>query len=330
VRQAFAEVVTPDVSGSGYQLLEYMDQRSEVASGVARHEQGLDPQALNKTATGIDLLQSAAKTRIELIARWLGKGLEEVFQRILELLCAHQDAPRQVKIKGAWMTIDPRRWSDEMAVRVHVGMAAASRARQIANLDRILLNQKEIITLGGASNPIVSVQEVRNTCAEQAQAMGYKDASRFYKEIAEDWKPPAPQQQQDPKVIEAQSKAADAQADAQQRQQQAQHDAQMREAELVHKQKVAEFDAETARQVALAKAAAEAQISELRARAEAALAEQRFQFERDLAEREFEANSDLARRKAKDDAEIKRASVASQANGKTRIKKNRPGGDLAK
>lgn len=327
VRAAIQTMTTPDVSGSGYQMLEYMDQRAEEASGQTRHSQGLDPTALNKTATGIDLLQAAAKARTELIARWLGKGLEEVFQRMLELLCAHQDGAREVKIKGEWIAIDPRRWSDEMAVRVHVGMASSSRAQQIGNLDRILANQEKILLQAGPGNPIVTPIELRNTLAEQAQAMGYKDATRFYREIPKDYEPPQAQAQQDPKVIEAQAKV-------QLQEQAAQHDAQLREKETAHKRQVAEFEAETQRQIAVMKTQSEAAIAEMRARAEAALAEQRLAFEQDLAEREFAFNSDLARRKQDDEIDIKKASVAAQAktkaNGKVGVKKNRPGGDLDK
>lgn len=325
VRAALAVQQTPDVSASGYQMLEYLDQRGEEASGVTRHAQGMDPQALNKTATGIDLLQAAAKSRVELIARWLGKGLQDVLERVLHLVCAHQDAARQVKIKGAWVNIDPRRWSDEMAVKVHVGMAAASRAQQVANLETIKATQGEILKLAGPSNPIVGVQELRNTCAEQVQAMGYKDATRFFKEIPKDYQAPEPGP--DPKLAEAQMKSQLESAKAQQ-------DGQLQAQKQQADQAMAAQKIESERQLALIKAQSEREIAEIRIQSEREIAFARMEMEAQLDARRMEMESAQAERDSQRQAEVgviaaKENAKAKSLNG-TRPKKNRPGGDLSK
>jgi hypothetical protein len=328
VGDAFREVVTPDVSASGYQMLEYLDQRGDEASGVTRHSQGLDPSALNKTATGIDLLQAAAKSRVELIARWLGKGLQDVLERVLHLVCAHQDAARQMKIKGTWMNIDPRRWSDEMAVKVHVGMAAASRSQQIANLEAVIAKQGEILKLAGPGNPIVGVQELRNACAEQVQAMGYKDASRFFKEVDPNYKP---EQQQDPKLVEAQMKAQ-LQAQEQQANQRLQEQKMASERELAvfkaqSEQQLAVMRLQMEEKLAIQRMEMEAQLDLRRQNMEAAQDERRMGLEASQAERDSQRNAATTVIAAKENAKAK---AKMNGNGKTAIKKNRPGGDLAK
>jgi len=329
VRAAIAVQQTPDVSASGYQMLEYLDQRGEEASGVTRHAQGMDPQALNKTATGIDLLQAAAKSRIELIARWLGKGLQDVLELVLHLVCAHQDAARQVKIKGEWVSIDPRRWSDEMAVKVHVGMAAASRAQQVANLENVITKQGEILKLAGPGNPIVGVQELRNACAEQVQAMGYKDASRFFKEIDKNYQPPeAPP---DPKMAEVQMKA-------QMQQQQAAFDQQMQQQKMASEREMAAFKVQSEQQLAMLRLASEERLAVQRMEMEAQLDLRRQNMEADQDERRMGMEAAQAERDSQRNAattviaakENAKAKAKLNGSGKTAIKKNRPGGDLAK
>lgn len=316
VRAALAVQQTPDVSASGYQMLEYLDQRGEEASGVTRHAQGMDPQALNKTATGIDLLQAAAKSRIELIARWLGKGLQDVLELTLHLVCAHQDAARMVKIKGAWVSIDPRRWSDEMSVKVHVGMAAASRAQQVANLESIITKQGEILKLAGPGNPIVTVQELRNACSEQVQAMGYKDASRFYREIPQNYQPPEPGP--DPKVVEAQMKA-------QLQQQEQQANQQMQAQKLASERELAVFKAQSEQQLAMMRLEMEERLATQRMQMEASLDLRRQNMEAGQAERDSQRNAETTVIAAKENAKAK-----ANGSGRTAMKKTRPGGDLSK
>ncbi len=317
---AVMPLITPDVSGSAYQMLEYMDQRSAEASGVTKHSQGLDPNALNKTATGIDLLQAAAKTRIEMIARWLGVALEDVFQDILHLICAHQDGVRQVKISNKWMKIDPRTWSDEMRVKIHVGMSAASRAQQIANL-HMIANKQEQILAAQPSNPIVQVQHLRNTYARMAEAMGYKDPSRFFAEIPKDYKMPP---QKDAKTVEAEGKLQIAAQDAQSKQQLALVD-------LRTKTQLAQAEAQQQAHLQEQEAAHKMQLAQFKAQQEARLSQQRIQAETELAILEFTERAKLERWKTGEQLKIQKetASAKVSAGGSERTGSSvRFGGDV--
>lgn len=315
---AVMPLVTPDVSGSAYQMLEYMDQRSAEASGVTKHSQGLDPNALNKTATGIDLLQAAAKTRIEMIARWLGVALEDVFQDILHLVCAHQDGVRQVKISNKWMKIDPRTWSDEMRVKIHVGMSAASRAQQISNLGMIAMKQEQIMMQAGPSNPLVKPQHYRNTLARMAEAMGYKDPSRFFAEIPEDYEAPP---QEDPKAMEAKGKLQIAAQDAQTKQQLALVD-------LRTKAQLAQAEAQQQAHLQEQEAAHEMRLAEFKAQSEANLSQQKINAEMQLAVMEYTNRAKIERWKAEQDADIKREGVKMKASASGGGSSVRFGGDV--
>lgn len=319
VGDALAPIVTPDLSNQGLTMLEYMDQRVEAASGVTRHSQGLRPEAITETKGGIEALQGAANERIELVARWLAKGLQEVFETILHLVSSHQDQPRIVKIKGKPMEIDPRTWSDEMSVDVSVGMATENRQTRLVNLAAIAQKQEQVIAMAGPANPICGVQEIRTTYAMIAEQMGMKAPERFFKEIPENYQPPPPAP--DPKVAEAQAKM---QLEQQKAQQQAQLDAaklqsdqQLQAQKIASERELALIKAQSERQIAEIRIASEAQLARERMAMEAALQRERNQMEAEQAERDSQRHAQVgviaAREKAK-------------ANG---IKKNRPGGDLS-
>lgn len=320
-RDVVMELTTPDVSNLAFQAIEYMDRRSEEASGVNRHAMGIQPKAITDTKGGIENLQAAANSRIEQVARWLGLGLEQVFGKVMRLLMAHQDHARIVKINGKRMQIDPRRWSDEMTVSVHVGLAAESREKKLVYLNALAAKQEAVLLNAGPANPLCGFAELRNTYAEMAQIMGYRNAGRFWKMVDPNWQP---EPGQDPKAIEAQAKAQMAQAELQQKGQIAQAELQgklqlqaadntakqrMAEQEAGHRQELARFEAELKareaernaelqRQIAEMKATAEREIAQIKLVSEETLARERMAMEERLAVERLAQEMTLARAKA--------------------------------
>ncbi|MEM7621288.1 MAG: hypothetical protein AAF228_12680 [Pseudomonadota bacterium] len=203
---ALLPLVTPDMTGPAFQMLEYWDQEGEQRTGVTRLGQGLDPKALTKTASGMGMLQSAGLKRVDLIVDFLRDALEIVLQRCLDLIISHQDHPRFLKINNEWQPIDPRMWSDEMSVKVHVG-GITTKEQEIQNLGIIAQKQEQVLLQAGESNPLVSMKHLRTTYAELVEAMGYKNADKYFADVPEDYEPPQPEPQQDPKVIEVQAKS---------------------------------------------------------------------------------------------------------------------------
>lgn len=320
---AVKESPSPDISAPALSALEYFDQRKQEASGNTKHKQGMDPASLNKTATGIELLQAAARTRIELIATWLGSALEDVFKRVFQQLAAHQDKPRQVKLFGEWCEVDPRTWADEPAVSVNVGEAGVSKHQRLGNLSLIAAKQEQVIATAGAGNPLVSVQHLRNTYAAMAQCMGFKDPSLFFGEVPEDYKP---EPQPDPKVVEAQMKnqleTAKAQNDAKNAQQKMAFDQQMQAQKIASERELAAFKAQSEQQIAQLRIAMEERIAMIRMEMEMRLEERRLDVESAQAERDSQRQAEVGVIAAKEKAKA--------VNGKTAIKKPRAGGDLSK
>lgn len=322
-------LATPDVSAAALTMLEYWDQRSEEASGVTRHSQGLAPQAITDTMGGIQALQAAANERIELVALWMKYGLEDVFNAIHRMLAAYQDQPRTIKVAGKPIAIDPRQWSEEMSVSIHVGTAAEDRATKLANLGMIAAKQEQILQVGGPSNPIVTMQQYRDTLALMAEVMGFKDSTRFFAEVPDEWQPP--KQGEDPKAAEMQAKLQieqqKAQADAQLQQQKAQFDTQLRQAEFAEKTKMEQIRAQTDREIAQLKMQSEREIAEMRIMAEQAIARERMAAEMDLARWKASKDAELARERNTMQTNVA-AEKVSGSNGTG--KGYRPGGDISK
>lgn len=305
-------LTTPDVSASAFQAIEYWDRRSEEASGVNRHAMGIQPQAITDTKGGIENLQAAANKRVEDYAVWAGIALEEAFGKILRLLIAHQDQPRIVKINGRRLSIDPRRWSDEMTVSVHVG-SVEDRARKLQILNLIAGKQEQILLQAGPGNPMVGFSEYRNTLARMVIASGEKSAAPYFKEIPDNWQPPPPQP--DPKTQAMQAKLqmdqAKAASDAQLKQQQFAHDKALSEAKLQADAEASEREARSKHELQAIQIDADAKLAQAKAAAEAALAQQRIDAEMALARERMAAELELARWKEAQAVKLQRQKIAS-------------------
>lgn len=303
-KQAITELVTPDVSPQAFAAIQYWDQRSEEATGVTRGSQGIRPSEQHDTASGIDKLQSAANARIEQVARWLGFGLQQVMVKVLKVIATHQDHARIIKVNGRRLDIDPRRWSDEMTVNIHVGMAAESREKKVAMLSTILGVQKDILINMGMSNPLVGVNELRNTLAMITDAMGYRSAKRFFKEIPEGYQPP--EGQPDPKMAEAQGKMQLAQAEMQAKQQ-------LQQQELQHKQQAAQQAAQIQLQIESQKATQAHEIEKVKQDGAQEIARLKLASEEQMAAVRMEQEERLALRKMEQEREFALQAMALKA-----------------
>jgi hypothetical protein len=152
---------TPFVASAAFPIMEYIDQTHEVRTGISRHNQGLNPDDLNKTATGVNLIQQAAAQRVELIARIFARGVQALVRGILQIVRRHQQQARIIMATGKPLTMDPRLWKSELAVNVSVGLGTGNRDQILAHLMTILQLQQGIVQVQqGVSGPLVYGQNV--------------------------------------------------------------------------------------------------------------------------------------------------------------------------
>lgn len=175
----------PATAAQSFPMLDYMDQVLQKRSGVTSTSQGIDPNILqNTTATAIAAMQQAGAGRIEMIARiFADTGVKDLFAGIFHLLLKYQDKPRVIRLRGKYVSIDPREWKNNYDVTVNVGLGTGSQDQKMAMAAMVMQKQEQILSSQGFANPLVSVGQYRNTLGKFIEAAGYKDSMEFFKEI---------------------------------------------------------------------------------------------------------------------------------------------------
>lgn len=220
-----SSLAPPMLGGGAFNLIEYVDTIRENRVGVTKYNQGLDANSLNKTATGITQIMSAAQQRIELLARVFAEtGVKDMFLKLLKLATTHQSKAQIIRLTNGYVPIDPREWKTQFDVTVNVGLGTGNKDQQAAHLTNILQLQQGLVPAG-----IVSPRNLYETARRLPEALGFK-SDAFFTDPAEAQKnapPPSP----DPNMLKMQSD-----------QEQAQRDHEYRMAQLAQKDKELEVE----------------------------------------------------------------------------------------
>ncbi len=224
---AITPIEVPAVTAQAFPMLEYLDNVQAKRTGVNDSQQGLDPDVLNNvSATAVAAMMKSNSGKLELIARIFAEtGVKSLFKGILHLLGKYQDQAKLIRMRGKFVAFDPRTWANEYDVSINVGLGSGDREQKLAMLQMILAKQQEILQGYGASNPLVSVAQYRDTLARLIEAAGFKDASAFINQITPEQnaalsqpQPPAPDAQAEVAQmlaqVEREKTAAKAQIDA--------------------------------------------------------------------------------------------------------------------
>jgi len=166
------------LSSAVFPLLQQIDQMKENRTGVTRYNQGNDSKDLNKTATGITAIMSAANQRIEMIARMFSEtGVVDLFRLLVEMNQRYIDNEQVVRLtNGKQLTIRPDDLKGEFDLDVAAGVGAGQRQEATQNM-MMLLGQiyPALKNLGVESTP-GKVLEAAKTLVSQ---MGYKDTAKY-------------------------------------------------------------------------------------------------------------------------------------------------------
>jgi hypothetical protein len=182
---ALVPLTVQSTFGQAMPMLEYLDAVQAKRTGVSDAQAGMDPDVLsNVTATAVAAMMKSNSGKLELIARIFAEtGMKSLFKGILHLLGKYQDKPKVVRMRGKYVTFDPRTWANEYDITINVGLGSGDREQKLAMLQMILSKQEQIIQQYGPSNPLVSIGQYRNTLAKFIESAGFKDANEFMNEI---------------------------------------------------------------------------------------------------------------------------------------------------
>ena len=282
-------VTLPFAAQSAFEVMEVMNGEKESRTGITRLNQGLDADALNKTATGTALMQAQGQQIEEYLARNFAEAFARLMLKKYRLLCRFGH-PTTVSIDGEERQVDPRQWPQDMNIRVRVGLGTGRKDERVQN--RMMLIQLQ--QAAAQSDIPIKPEHFFNSVAALVKDLGLGVPTDYWPS------PDDPQEQEQPAPDPALVKV---QSDAQLKQQQQQIDAHL-------KQQQNEYDLQAKRE----QAALNEQLARQRAEFEASLALRRQAFEESMAERRFAFDQEMARKNtAADDA----------------IPTMRPGGDLA-
>lgn len=293
-------LITPFVAEKAQPMVEYIDQTAEVRTGISRHNQGLDPDDLNKTATGVNLIQQAAAQRVELIARIFAFSVQNMVRGILGLVKKHQQQERIIMVSGAPLQADPAQWKNDMTVTVSVGLGTGNRDQILSHLMALLNIQQQII-MGqqGMSGPLVYAKNVYDTVSKVSENAGFK--SNFA--VTDPTVPPPPSVTGPPQPPKpdpaAQAAQAQAQAEIQINQAKAQNDAQLNQQKAQHQQQLAGQKAQQDMQIATQQAQHEQQLGQQKLQSDFAI--QQMKANNDMEIERLRAANDLAIEKLKAD-----------------------------
>jgi hypothetical protein len=285
-------------TSAGLSMMEQLVGERESRTGITRLNQGLDADALNKTATGTALMQAQGQQIEEYLARNFAEALARLFAKKLKIMKRYGGL-QAMRVDGKFKTVDPSQWDEGMDIAIRVGLGSGRKDQRLAYRQQVAEFQKLCLENGLR---MVGEQHIYNSLKGMIGDMGLGNVNDFAADPSQMPKQDPNAQKPDPEAMKAQAEMQARQADLQMKQQEGAARLQLQQQ----------------------KDAATAALDRSRAEAEAALARARAQFEAELARDKAAADYALARERLAHE----RILSAAQAE-QDELPENRPGGDLS-
>lgn len=312
-----------DTSAVAFQGMEMMSTERESRVGVTRQSQGMNPDTMNTTASGLAMnIQSAQQIELYICRNFVELAVAPMFAKRYRLMRRY-GRPFRMKIQGKYTTVDPRAWPDEIDMSINVGLGTGNKDQKLQYRMQLLTIQSQAIAAG---MQIVQPEQIYQNVKGMIEDSGLGTPSDY---ILDPSTLPPSQPKPDPEMAKAMADSQTQQQQDAQAHEQAMTKLQMQQqdqqAQAAIKAEAAQQDlmtkrasAEQAANLAEARAAHEADLANAKAAKEAELAQNRQIFEMDLAERRFAFDQEMAKKKHE-----------QAAQNDDNIAGNRPGGSLA-
>jgi hypothetical protein len=245
--------------GQSLSVLEWATGEGEKRTGITAMNQGLDADAINKTATGTAMMQAAGQQIEEAVARQMAEAFGRLCMKIFRMM---RDAsePFTIRVDGQARQIDPSQWPDKMHIRPRVGLGTGSKEKRIQA--RMALYQPMTLAIEqGLAGPEHAFKWMDGVARDTG--IGQGDDFMFNPEqMAEKQAQEGPEQ--DPEMVKVEQEMA-------LKREQAQFDADMKVFEMERRMELeaakisgqldlAQFRADTEAQLAVMKAGIEARL----------------------------------------------------------------------
>lgn len=288
--------------GASLNAMEWITGERESRTGITRMNQGLDADALNKTASGTAMMKAAGEQFEEYIARNLAEAFGRAAGKLYRMMRVEAE-PFTIKVDGKYRVVDPSTWPESVNIRVRVGLGTGAKDKRVAA--RMALQEPLVLLkqegLAGPEHIYNWVDGyARDTGIGRGDDFMYDPADPEFQQMQEQ-----KGQQPDPKMAEVQGKL---------------------ELEAQRAQATAELDRE--------KVGAQAQLDREKAEADIQTERQRAAMQMQVMREKAALEMELARDKAAAEMELAERRMAFEAQMKRQmadatVPQNRPGGSLA-
>jgi len=175
--------------------IEYADSVKENRTGFTRYNQGMDADSLNKTATGVRLIQQAGNERVALIQRAMAEQAIKPLMLGLHRLCrSHATKAETVRLRGKWVQIDPRTWAQRYDMTVSVGLGTMDKSMELQAQQQLIGMQTGLAQAG-----ICTPENMYNAATKFVELMGEKNADKYFTHPQK--MPPPPDPTQNPEIM---------------------------------------------------------------------------------------------------------------------------------
>ena len=181
-KQGAIEDISPEPFNPGnLAILEYVDSLKENRTSVTRYNQGMDSNSLNKTATGIMQIQSAAMQRLELVARIFAEGLRD-FYRKTAMLYQRYSKPFTAKVHGQEQQITREMLQGKIVCTVNMGIQASVGLEETQKIERML---GILFKVNEAFPGLLTPEKIHNLSRRYITSMGFKQVDDFISDLNE-------------------------------------------------------------------------------------------------------------------------------------------------
>ncbi|MDR1979550.1 MAG: hypothetical protein LBQ42_12520 [Synergistaceae bacterium] len=173
---AFQQIQLAGLNSQNFQFFEYIKGQIEQWIGVTRYNQGMDASSLNKTATGINMIMTAAQQRQEEIMRNFAEtGIRELFRFLIQLNQRYIDQPQVVRLQGGVMEISRDDLFGDFDLSVDASSGIGARDAKVQVLTSYLREMLPFAIQLGVAGP----QQFVMAGQKLLKLMGIEDADKY-------------------------------------------------------------------------------------------------------------------------------------------------------
>lgn len=173
--------VPPSVIGTTLPLIDKFDDQLQARIGNTRYNQGMDSNALNKTAQGMGMMMGASQKRNRLISRIFAETfLRQIFMIIHRDLRNGPVKEMVMRLRGQWVQVNPRTWAERTDMTVKVGMGTGDKDMRRQGLMLLAQSMEKL-----AADPevrqsgLIGYQQFRSVAEDAMGTFGFRNIDKY-------------------------------------------------------------------------------------------------------------------------------------------------------